>query len=92
MSLRQQLYEKMVRERIAQELAADRHRRRVRFVVMGACVLWTVVALAIYAFGMGSYDRRTALIALTAGESIGIAGILATLMWYRAWADREGEE
>jgi uncharacterized membrane protein len=92
MSLRQQLYEKMVRERIAQELAADRHRRRVRLAVMGAFVLWTGVALAIYAWGMGSYDQRTALIALTVGESVGIAGILATVMWYRAWADRTGEQ
>jgi hypothetical protein len=92
MSLRQQLYEQMVRERIAQEEAADRHRRRVRLTVMGVCVLWTGVALAIYAYGVMTYDRRAGLIALTVGESIGIAGIVATLMWYRAWANRAGEE
>jgi hypothetical protein len=90
--MRREPYDESVRARIAQEEAADRARRRTFARVLAVCALWVVAGLGCYAWAMRMMREDYALLLLDVGRVVGIGGIIVTVIWYRAWAERHGHE
>ncbi len=77
-------------ERLAAQLEADRHRRRLWLKTAVLCVLWPLVGLSLIAWSFHTTDSFYGQIAFWAGLAVGDGATLATIVLAWARAARKG--
>jgi hypothetical protein len=88
MPLPHELLEEIGARRRAEQVEADRVRRRALTRAAAACVGWLVIGLYLLGWSMHTTDLRYAGAAFVGGLTLGNGGIIFTLL--RAY--RQGEE
>ena len=82
MSLRRDLYEKMVEERVAAELESRREERRYWIITLLVCLAWCVLGAVITGAGFAmQLKAEDAKLLIDAGQGIAAAGVLATVTY-----------
>jgi hypothetical protein len=91
MSLRQELYEKMVREREREAVEADRAKRWAAVLTIAVCLAWCALGGAVLAWGLMTYDARAGRTALQVGPELAVAGTILTLLYAYRKAEKRGD-
>ena len=82
MPIRRDLYEKMIEERVADELEARREERRYWIITLLVCFAWCLLGAVITGAGFAMHlSREDADVLIDAGQGIAAGGVLATVTY-----------
>jgi hypothetical protein len=82
MPIRRDLYEKMIEERVADELESRREERRYWIITLLVCLAWCVVGAVVTGAGFAlQLKEEDAWLLIDAGQGIAAAGVLVTVVY-----------
>jgi hypothetical protein len=93
MPIRRDLYEKMIEERVAAELASRREERRYWIITLLVCMAWCLLGAVVTGAGFALVlPPEEADILIDAGQGIAAAGVLVTVTYAGYHRRRRGLE
>jgi hypothetical protein len=92
MATRKELYERMIVEREAEAVEADRASHRAKVVTVLVCLFWCALGGGILAWGLMTYDVKLGKAAVSAGVELAWAGTILTLVVSYLKAEKRGDK